>query len=291
MAQVSGGGPWATHTTAFCDVGSGACAYPYKVNVTTGTIFNPGTGVINITTGGGSGGSGTPGGSNPQLQYNNAGAFGGVVGSGVDANGNVGLGTVNPIALFQTVGAGNVGINSTSPGQRLDVQGTVRATTYINSLTLVQSGTVSASSTFTISNLSPSVNYFFLFNYLQNTSNGNLEFRFNADSGANYYFNFISGDSGGGFLQGAGGGQTFIQANTTHGSGKYSQVRLDFQTVPGTNTSVQTIMYGSFYYLGVPNYSPFLTTGFYTGASNLTSMTVLPSAGSMTGNWWLYAYN
>src|SRR3990167_9331594 len=42
------------------------------------------------------GSGGTPGGSNPQLQYNNAGAFGGVTGSGTDANGNVGLGTSTP---------------------------------------------------------------------------------------------------------------------------------------------------------------------------------------------------
>jgi len=47
----------------------------------------------------GSGGAGvatTPGGSNPQLQYNNAGAFGGVTASGADSNGNVGLGTSVP---------------------------------------------------------------------------------------------------------------------------------------------------------------------------------------------------
>ncbi len=104
-SQTSGGGPFTNHGyTAFCDLSSGVCNYPYKVNVTTGSIYNNGNGTINITTGGG----GVPGGSNPQLQYNNAGAFGGVAGSGVDSNGNVGVGSV-------------------TPGTILDVQGTIRS--------------------------------------------------------------------------------------------------------------------------------------------------------------------
>ena len=49
----------------------------------------------NCTTGGAASAT-TPGGSNPQLQYNNAGAFGGVTASGADANWNVGLGTSVP---------------------------------------------------------------------------------------------------------------------------------------------------------------------------------------------------
>lgn len=47
---------------------------------------------------GSSGGGGTPGGSSPQLQYNNSGAFDGVVGSGVASNGDIGLGTTSPDA-------------------------------------------------------------------------------------------------------------------------------------------------------------------------------------------------
>lgn len=61
-----------------------------------------------VTSGGG--GGGTPGGSNPQLQYNNAGSFGGVSGSGVTSGGNVGIGSVNPTS-------------------KLDVTGTIKAST------------------------------------------------------------------------------------------------------------------------------------------------------------------
>lgn len=61
----------------------------------------------------GGGGTGTPGGSGNQVQYRvNSSTFGGVSGSGVDSNGNVGVGSVGPT-------------------QKLDVIGTVKA----NSLT------------------------------------------------------------------------------------------------------------------------------------------------------------
>jgi len=41
-------------------------------------------------------------------------------------NGNVGIGTWVPSALFQVGGTGNVGVGSNIPGDTLDVQGTIR---------------------------------------------------------------------------------------------------------------------------------------------------------------------
>lgn len=94
-----------------------------------------------------SSGSGSPGGANPQLQYNNAGSFGGVANSGADSNGNVGLGTLTPTAILDISSTanqdlfrvndngtgdvspfiinqdGNVGIGSASPGRVLDIYG------------------------------------------------------------------------------------------------------------------------------------------------------------------------
>jgi hypothetical protein len=86
------------------------------------------------------GGSGTPGGSTTQLQYNNAGAFGGVTGATSDgtnifiptlygsssANGDLTLeGTSNATkttsyVLLQPT-TGNVGVGTTTPGAKLDV--------------------------------------------------------------------------------------------------------------------------------------------------------------------------
>lgn len=67
----------------------------------------------------GSGGSGTPSGSNKQLQYNNSGAFGGAVNFVYDsATGNVAIGTDTPTAKLQVVGTVSattfIGANVTS---------------------------------------------------------------------------------------------------------------------------------------------------------------------------------
>lgn len=61
--------------------GSPQVINPTVVKVSNGTLSCTGR-VCTITTGGGGGGS--PGGSNTQLQYNNAGAFGGVTGATSD---------------------------------------------------------------------------------------------------------------------------------------------------------------------------------------------------------------
>ena len=49
--------------------------YPYKVSVSNGTLTDNGDGTISINT---SGSGGTPGGANTQVQFNDAGSFGGV---------------------------------------------------------------------------------------------------------------------------------------------------------------------------------------------------------------------
>lgn len=102
-----------------------------------------GTWVQQVGTGGG---GGTPGGSATQLQYNNSGSFGGVTGSSV-VGGNIGLGTATPGQVLDVNGTvrakafvagtgtatitgdsnGNVGINQASPGKTLDVAGTLRS--------------------------------------------------------------------------------------------------------------------------------------------------------------------
>lgn len=57
-----------------------------------------------------SSGGGSPGGSVSQLQYNNAGSFGGVANGAVDSNGNIGIGTVNTQNTVQVLG--NIGIGT-----------------------------------------------------------------------------------------------------------------------------------------------------------------------------------
>lgn len=59
--------------------------------------------------------------------------------NGVIISGNVGIGTYNPSSLFEVgvqkfnvFSGGNIGVGSITPGQTLDVNGTVRAITFIN---------------------------------------------------------------------------------------------------------------------------------------------------------------
>ena len=101
------------------------------------------------------GGSGTPGGSSGQIQYNFSNGF---AGANIyqNGNGNVGIGSANPGQILDVQGTvrtsanlistgigvstftgGNVGIGTTTPGQILDVQGTVRISTLGATLSVV----------------------------------------------------------------------------------------------------------------------------------------------------------
>lgn len=91
-----------------------------------------------------SSGSGTPGGSNSQIQYNSSGSFAGSTVLTTDGT-NIGIGSTNPGQILDVGGTiratsftagtgmakitgdsnGNVGINSASPGATLDIQGTL----------------------------------------------------------------------------------------------------------------------------------------------------------------------
>lgn len=74
--------------------------FPWSVKFSNGAVTDNGDGTFSVSTGGG---GGTPGGSDTQVQYNNAGAFGGASGLVYDdVTGNVGIGTTSPARLFNS---------------------------------------------------------------------------------------------------------------------------------------------------------------------------------------------
>lgn len=164
-------------------------------------------------------------------------------------------------------------------------------TAYVDSnstLTKVATASPSSVSSFTISSLSPGVKYKLIFNLLQNTSNANpIGIQFNGDSGNNYNYQVLiiaNGTPQGGY------GSGVSQGNLTYGNqiaGLPFQGEILFQSVQGTNTSV---LYSSYVNEGnnTSVYLPALSTGRYTGASNLSSVTITTSAGTMTGKATLY---
>lgn len=114
---------YGSSSVMFCTSDGVTCVSPYKLLVTNGTLTNNGNGTGTLNTGGA---GGTPGGSNPQLQYNNAGSFGGITLSGTDGT-NIGIGTFNVSGGRLIVAGGNVGIGTTVPNNALDVIGKIKA--------------------------------------------------------------------------------------------------------------------------------------------------------------------
>jgi len=124
---------------------------PWNIGFSGATVTSQSNGSALVTI---ASGSGTPGGSATQIQYNNSGAFGGISTTAVSAGGNVGIGTTtlvtnakmtiagngtttNANTQWQDSGGnakvtildnGNLGIGSISPSQLLDVNGTAKST-------------------------------------------------------------------------------------------------------------------------------------------------------------------
>lgn len=92
-------------------IGSGASGsgVPY-VEITLGTNLSMSGTTLNAT---GGGGGGSPGGSSGQIQYNNAGSFGGAVGSAVDGSGNT---TVTSLVATNGISSGTAPVGCPTTG-------------------------------------------------------------------------------------------------------------------------------------------------------------------------------
>lgn len=159
-----------------------------------------------------------------------------------------------------------------------------------NGLMFLETQSPVASSTFTFAEvLTPGTHYKIIFSMAQNTSNGITYLRFNADSGTNYKWSANAFNTNGASVSASNNGDTEIQISggTAVGAGDYAVGEIDFNTVPGDNT----VVYGT-YSNSLSDANPFLVSVAgalkYDGGSDLSSVTILPSAGTITGTFKLY---
>jgi hypothetical protein len=176
--------------------------------------------------------------------------------------------------------------------------GTINATNvYVGGVAVGGAGGMTAISTLNPVNqssylcswtLSPGIRYKLVLNLLQNTSQGYLEINFNGDTGSNY--SWQSGYAIGGALgANAGGGSVaFIRAGNPDGSTCFER-EIFFTTYYGTNTSVNIHWQGNETNGGV--FGNVWGGGKYVGGSNLSSITISTSAGTISGYLSLYTLN
>jgi hypothetical protein len=183
-----------------------------------------------------------------------------------------------------TYSGANVGIGSANPGQVLDVQGTVRALGYINSLSLIATSNPSGASSVTFSGLNTGVKYVIYFNFLIIGNNLDLAYQFNGDAGNNYK-----------------GSQTTINNATHSGSQTTTTCYFDDTGTSAANTNyIGDIVFTSAETNHTRAYSYASTTDptsttvelsgcNYSGSSGLSSITISDPGGTLTGTANLYA--
>jgi len=153
--------------------------------------------------------------------------------------------------------------------------------------TFLEAQTPTAASSFTFSEaLVPGDHYKVIFRAIQNTASGDLEVRFNGDTGANYSFAAAGLVSSGSGATDNSNAANFVRLTNTVPAGDYQTGEFDFSTVPGDNTLVQgnsAVVYKS------STNIVSLHGGFqYDGGSDLSSLTILVNAGTITGTFKLY---
>ena len=224
------------------------------------------------------------------------------------ANTIAGLSTANSSVLV-TSGAGVPSLSTTLPaveaGSCTCTDPTTSSSASINTalaninglagsggLTLVASSAPSAASSVTFTGLSPGIFYYLIISYKQNTSNGYPRLRFNSDTGATAYNNTSFYYYSGGISYYASGTTSAIQLTNAAGLVDANAQYFgwcDFTTYAGDNTKVfltcmRTYITETLWVSGGGN-------GIYNGGSNLSTLTLSPSAGTITGNVRLYKRN
>jgi len=149
-------------------------------------------------------------------------------------------------------------------------------------MTFVDTASPSAAANFTISGLSPNINYKLFLN-LNNSGASNFTVTFNGDTGTNYKTNYSvvqGGATAVGNLTGLAGFSIGGGAGDAHHEISFSTAQSSAKIV---NLVTRGILVNGTYMIA--------QAGYYSGASNLSSMTISLATGTMTGTASLYRLN
>ena len=160
--------------------------------------------------------------------------------------------------------------------------------------TIVASTNPAGATTFTFTGLNNSLEHRLKFRFLHNTTDGDYILRFNGDSGSNYGYAMRRLDSAANVNSdfAAPAAATFLQlAGTTGLVNATNGVRceLDLGIEPGDATRVHVDPISCGYIGGSGEYFTMRGSGYYDGASALTSVSLTVNAGNFTGLVYLLA--
>jgi hypothetical protein len=158
-------------------------------------------------------------------------------------------------------------------------------------LRLVSSSSPSAASSLALTGLTAGTRYRVELNLVWNTSAGDLRHTFNNDSGANYFESAWYSSAGGNFTYS--GSSTFglLSGGGPIKVGEQIIADFEFQTMPGTNTKAQLVGKSGYLRNSATDQIVSIFSTKYTGASNVTEVDLVASAGTFTGTVLLYALN
>ena len=152
----------------------------------------------------------------------------------------------------------------------------------------VQSGTVSAGSSFTVSSLEAGAKYKLIVNMIQNTSASDYRLTFNSDTGSNYKWAGIRGVA----ASANGDGSSSDTKVVLNRSGSDVSATFPFFAEllisPYASTNNNQLVLGISHYVNGTAPAVNGIAGSYAGAASLSSLTITTAAGTMTGSWTLY---
>jgi len=156
----------------------------------------------------------------------------------------------------------------------------------------VASATASASTTITFSGLTSSTTYVLRYWLTcgSMSTGDHVAIRYNGDTGANYFDNFTTARSDGANTLDFTTGGTYIRNNfSTGGCGSGMKGEVEFSSAYGNSITILTYFHSDYLNGANSQYQASTGGGKYTGAANLSSVSLVGIGGDFTGSVYLYS--